>query len=781
MATPLLGEASIIIDQATLPPGVAGVSRDDGVIGELVTLRNATGGNENVKRWQWVLLKPRASAASLSSLNSASCSFTPDVDGTYTALLFVNEGRAATQRQRLLLAVKSAGGFRYPAQGESNEANWTSAYTNAENETGWWEDMDAILRANQANIDGTLLTVETDAALANSRRLQFGASISAVDGGPGGDLTISVAAGWSGVKAVEDVAGQAENLLAVRAYDPPVHSALKIGQVVLGADGTTSNDHAAVLGGSGCSASGIAATVAGGITNTASGRQSFVGAGTINTASGEYSCVVAGSTNAASGAESIIGAGTFNLVSGDYGVVAGGGSNNVNATYATISGGGSNTASASHAAVGGGFNNTASGAAAAVAGGSANVSSGEAAAVAGGQSNTASGDKASIGGGGTNNATADNSTIGGGSTNTASAVYATVAGGNTNTASGADASVGGGFSNTSSAPFASIGGGFTNTVGGDYSVIGGGNTNSIATSTNAVIGGGSSNSISGNYGAICGGSGNQSNATYNAICGGLNNICDGSTDFIGGGSGNNVTGDYGAICGGQSNTAGLSAFVGAGGSNTASGEASAIPGGSGNTASGSYSSVIGRSSSATATDSVAVGRAASSTHAGSIVMTDGSGTGAASSVANQLVQVFAGGIQQTFVDSQIRRRACTSSTNYSELWQGQATTLGAAGATASLLVLPTGQDVHVRGVIKAKKNSNSDACIRVYEGMFVNVGGVITTLTALTNNFTSNGGGNLYSATFGFTGTTGTVSYHGVAATTVYWTWQFEFFVGGSA
>jgi hypothetical protein len=99
----------------------------------------------------------------------------------------------------------------------------------------------------------------------------------------------------------------------------------------------------------------------------------------------------------------------------------------------------------------------------------------------------------------------------------------------------------------------------------------------------------------------------------------------------------------------------------------------------------------------------------------------------------------------------------------------------------SLLILPDGQDVHVRGVLKGKKSSNADSCILVYEGMFVNVGGVITTLTALTNSFTSNGGGNLYAATLGFTGTTSVVTFTGVAATTVYWTWQFDFFVGGAA
>ena len=752
MATPLLGEASIIIDQATLTPGVAGYSRDDGVVGQLVTLRNANAGNENVKRWQWILQKPRASAAVLSAPNSASCSFTPDSDGTYAVILLVNEGIGSLQRQRRQLAVKSAGGFRYPAQGESNEANWTSSDTLTTNETGWWEDMDRILRANQANIDGTLLTVDTDLGLINSRRLQFGPGIASVDGGPGGDLTISASPGYSGVQAVEDVVGQAENLLAVRAFSPPVHSILHAGQLNLGADGVTSNNHAAVLAGSGGTASGSASVVVGGTSNVASGAQAAVLGGSLNDASGDYS---------------VIGAGTSNVASGNYAAVAGGGSNLASALYTSIAGGQSHTASGSHAAVCGGFTNTASGPASVVAGGSTNTASGENSAVSGGQGNTASGEKSAIAGGGANQASADNSAISGGDSNVAAGVYCAIGGGQFNSNSGDWSTIAGGRSNAiPSSESGTISGGRDNAISGDYAAIGGGQGNQC-NSTHAVVAGGSLNLADNTFAAVGGGETNEATATHSTIAGGQANLASGAHSAVGGGSANIASSTFSTVAGGRSNTA--------------SGIYSAVLGGIGNNATGDYSVVVaGRSSDATASDTVALGRAAVASHAGAVVMADGSGIGAASSAANQLVQAFTGGIQQTFVGAQLRRRACSSSTNYSEFWQGQATTGGAVLTTASLLNLPSGQDVHIRGVLKGKKSTTSDACIRTYEGMAVNVGGVITTLTALTNSFISNGGGNLYAATVGFSATTFTLSFQGVAATTVYWTWQFELFVGGA-
>lgn len=779
MATPLLGQASIIIDQATLTPGVAGISRDDGVIGELVTLRNLD--NSNITSRQWILQKPRASSAVLSSPKSASCSFTPDVDGTYVVLLLVNEGRASTQKQRRQIAVRSTAGYRYPAQGESNEANWPSAVTLTTNETGWWEDMDAILRANQSAIDGTMLTVDTEAALLNSRKLTAGAGITFVDGGAGGNFTLSVTAGFSGVKAVLDVVANAENLLAVRTVDPPTRNVLKHGQLVLAPDGEADGDFAAVLGGANGYASGdyalvvggnsciagASAAVVGGVQNSAAGLGSFIGGGQQNEATGDNAVITGGTLNSATHEAAFIGAGTGNTASGKYAALLGGSGNTAGA-LATVGGGQSNSATGSYATVSGGSTNTTASTAATIAGGSTNSVTGTGGSIGGGQSNAAGGEGAHIGGGGSNTTSADKATIGGGQSNTASAVYATVAGGNTNTASGADATVGGGYSNIASATFATIAGGFDNTVSGDYSSVGGGYTNSTGASTNATIAGGYSNVVSGNYGTVSGGNGNQSNAVYAAVGGGQSNIADAAHACVAGGDGNQATAAHSAILGGATNTAsGLYASVGGGLSNTASGAYSAIPGGRGSTAS--------------ASDTVVIGRSATASHAGAVVIADGSGSGGASSAANQLVQSFTGGIQQLAVGSQIRRRCGSSASNFSEWWNGQATTANATLTTSNLFVLPTGQDVHIRGVLKGKKSTTSDSCARIFEGVFVNVGGVITAHTALTSSFSSAGGGNLYAATCAFSGTTFVVSFQGVAATTVYWTWAFDFNVGGAA
>lgn len=675
MATALLGQASIVIDQVTLTPGVAGISRDDGVTGQIVTLRNAD--NTNVTKHQWVLLRPRASAAVLSSTTSASCQFTPDVDGTFVVLLLVNEGLASTQKQRRQIGVKSTGGFRYPAQGESNEANWTSSDTLTTNETGWWEDMDRILRANQAVIDGSILTVDTEAALPASRRIVAGSGITFTDGGGGSDLTVDVTPGFSGVEAVLDVALSPENLLAVRTVSPPTHNVLSAGQVNLGSGGTTSGNYSTVLGGDACSATGANSVCVGGDTNIAAGVGTFVGGGELNDA------------NAVAG---FIGGGSGNVLTADYGVV---------------------------------------------------------------------------GGGELNGASVPHTTVGGGFTNVASGLYATIAGGFTNSASGASSAVGGGNNNEAI---------------GATSVVCGGDGNAASSVSSVIAGGGANTTAVGQtYGAICGGQTNAVNASHGAIAGGQENTITAAHGSIGGGSGNSA-GNTAHVGGGQSNVAsGLRSVVGGGNSNTASGDYAAILGGLSNTASGTSASIIGRSSTASATDSVAVGRAASSTHAGATVMTDGSGTGASSSAANQLVQKFAGGIRQDFIGSSLIRTGYSSAANYSLLTQGQRSTTDATAQTLDLLTIPTGQDVRLLGNIKGKKSSNADFISRTYDGCFVNVGGVITTITAVMNDLTSNGGGAGYVATVGLSGTSIRISFTGAAATTIYWTWHWELFIGGAA
>ena len=698
----LLGEARIVIDQATLGPGSPGVARNDGVLSELVTVRNHD--NTNVTRWEWILLKPRGSTAAMSAPTAASSQFEPDVDGTYLVMLLVNEGKSSIQKAKSLLAVQSTGGMRFPAQGESNEANWTSTYTGLANETGYWEDLVDILRANQAVFDGTLLTVNLEAALGASRQITAGDGIDFDDAGAQGAFTISVTPGWSGVESLEDTNGQAENLRATRVNNPAVRSATKLGQVALGSGGATSESYTAVLAGLGGTASALYSLVVGGNANTASGAYGFVGCGETNTADGAFSVVVGGDTNAANGDSSSIVGGNNNRINPDKGFIGGG---------------------------------------------SDNIVTGVSGVIVGGTDNTASGQASAIGGGATNTASGTNSCVGGGTLNQATNTATTVSGGASNVASVAHASIGGGQSNTANAAHATCAGGQSNGSAGAHAAIGGGQTNSVTAA----------------HGTIAGGQGNLVNAAHGFVGGGTGNTA-GDRAAIGGGTGNTAEGAYASIGGGNSNVAsGLGAHVSGGLSNTASGDLSAVFGGGSCIASNDYT--------------IAIGRAAQATHAGSHVQKDGNASAVASSANNQLTQSYLGGIRQFFVGSTHRRSAYSSTANYEETYQGQATTTGNTAVNLDIIGIPTGKSVHCRGHIIGKRNTNSDAAIRTYEGAFLNVGGVITSMTALVNSLITNGAGNTYTVTVAANSTNIRVTYQGVAATTIYWTWNFTFSVGG--
>lgn len=333
---PLLGQASIIIDQATLSPGTAGRARNDGVLGELVTLRNAD--NTNVVKHRWVLATPRGSATTLSAPNSASCQFEPDHDGTYVVTLYVNEGTGRLQKAVSLFAIRSTTGYRYPGQGEGAQANWPSTYTGVANETGWWEDIIEALRG--------ATVVKT------------------------------------GVEALLDVVDEAENLVAVRANGPAVHDDAKYGQVNLGTDGKTGNNYATVLGGSGNTASGEWSTVVAGKDNTSGGAYAFIGGGVNHEATGNNAVIGGGATNTAI----------------DYGVVGGGSDNNAGGDHSVVGGGATNTVSGAFAGVFCGTENLVFGNASVIAGGSQNEVDGDYAAVIGGIACQSTGDYSITGG-----------------------------------------------------------------------------------------------------------------------------------------------------------------------------------------------------------------------------------------------------------------------------------------------------------------------------------------------------------------------------------------------
>lgn len=487
---PFLGQASIVIDQATLPPGVAGRSRTDGVVGQVVTLRNADNTNVVVGGHRWVLRTPRASAATLSSPTSPTCTFTPDVDGTYLVELYVNEGQKPNQKARALLGVPSVGGFRYPAQGEAAEANWTSAYTGNPNETGWWESMDEILRSGQASIDGSHVTVIAEAGLPNSRRLQIGSGLSLVDGGPGGDITLDTAFA-AGTKRLADVALQPENIISARAVQPSTRDNTNHGQVNLGSESVagkgTKDDYA---------------TIGGGLDNLADGASATIAGGSSNTASADSATIAGGTGNEASAFGSSIGGGDSNTASASCSTVAGGNGNTASAQESVVAGGSLNTASGLRSGAVSGAGNTASGARAFVGAGNGNGVSGDDGACVGGVTNSVGGAQGFIGGGdgnsigvvsnavicgGTDNSVSDDATfIGGGETNSAAGPHAVCVGGTNNASSGSASAVGGGSGNTASGDYSTIAGGFGNSASGNYSSALGQSSSASAANTHAI-------------------------------------------------------------------------------------------------------------------------------------------------------------------------------------------------------------------------------------------------------------------------------------------------------
>lgn len=366
---PLLGQASIVIDQVTLGPGAPGRSRNDGVLGQVVTARNAD--NTNVLKHLWVLARPRGSTAVLSSPKSATCQFTPDHDGSYALVLYVNEGTGKLQKQVRIFAVKSGAGQRYPAQGETNEANWLSEYTGVANETGYWEDLIDILRSVSVSVDGTLLTVDAEAGLPTSRQLAVGQGLDLTDNGAGDTLVLSTLT-LNGVQALLDVDGLPENLLAVRANFTPTRRDDRTGQTNLGSESFP-----------GFGTQGYFATIGGGLDNLASGNYSVIPGGYGNSATGAYSIVSGGNTNAASGDYAVIIGGHLNSASENNSSVLGGSDNAALGSDSCVAGGGSNSTGDEYAAVVGGYQNQAVGRRSFVAAGSGNLASAESCVVLG--------------------------------------------------------------------------------------------------------------------------------------------------------------------------------------------------------------------------------------------------------------------------------------------------------------------------------------------------------------------------------------------------------------
>lgn len=764
---PLLGAANIIIDQATLGPGVAGRSRDDGVPNQVVTLKNAD--NTNALKWQWVLERPRGSNAFLSSPASASCQFTPDRRGTYAVTLFINEGKARTQVMKRLLGVKTAGGLRYPAQSEGAEANWTSIFTGNPNETGWWEDLMLILQSISAGVEASFLTVDPEVGLVLSRQMIAGTGVTFTDLGPGSTLEISSSAG---IALYDDVPGEAENLVSTRTVKPAYRSQTDFGQVNLGSE-TNAIDYGTRAD---------YATVSGGWDNLAASNYSVVGGGNRNSAADLYTGVFSGGQNTARGEYSAVLGGTGNEITADKGCIGGGDSNSISETYSFIGGGDTNIINTQHSTIGGGFANVISvGNYSFIGGGSGNSSTKIYSAIAGGFNNAVAGDNCFIGGGTQNQANEADGFIGGGTSNVLDGSLCAIGGGTLNQASSYACTVAGGYNNQTSGDYSTIGGGYNNQTTGIYAVVAGGHACHAVDPYCAVIGG-TTNIAQGAYAITAGGYFNNSDGDGAACFGGQQNLTQADWAACIGGSSNYAGANKSVVVGGQLNQSlGEDSFIGGGSNNMAGGLSVGILG-SDNNIDGDYSFAVGRSCSTTEDYTVTLGRSASAIHTGAHVYKDGTASAVQSTAANQLTLSYEGGIRLLFPTTQrLRKSGYAGSSNYVEEVHGSVSTTGATPATSTIISIPVGQDCHIKGVLKGKQSGTNAARVLFFEASYTNAAGLAALVgAALVNTANSTGVGSTWATAVNINGGTLEIAITGAAATTIRWTWNFEVSVGGA-
>lgn len=143
--------------------GSAGVSRQDLVLGQQVTLTNSN--DSGVRSWRWVMKdRPTGSAASIASPLSATAAFTPDVAGSYLVELTIDEGREGQVDTRIAAVRETVHGqlIRWPAAGEDNEANWEIG--GSPNTRGWLPALESALRAALAGGFGAVNVMQFGAA-----------------------------------------------------------------------------------------------------------------------------------------------------------------------------------------------------------------------------------------------------------------------------------------------------------------------------------------------------------------------------------------------------------------------------------------------------------------------------------------------------------------------------------------------------------------------------------------------------------------------------------------
>lgn len=158
---------TIQIDQSTKPPGTPGTSRDDLSTGLLCTGTDPANG---AGAYSWILVVPPGSSATLSGAGTATCTWTPDVEGTYLLFLDFDAEKSYTldsDGNRISsqggAGVKFANGSRAPGTGESNQFDTTHGWANDQH--SFMAEVDRI-RAALDLTEGSMLYADASGELA---------------------------------------------------------------------------------------------------------------------------------------------------------------------------------------------------------------------------------------------------------------------------------------------------------------------------------------------------------------------------------------------------------------------------------------------------------------------------------------------------------------------------------------------------------------------------------------------------------------------------------------
>lgn len=186
---------TIAINQIGKAAGVAGESREDLVLGQVVTATDPANGAGD---YNWLFVPPYGSSSEASGLNTDTVTFTPDVAGTFLLYLIYNDQKSYTEDaidQKITTqggaAVKFANGNRIPGVGETTQFGTS----------GWAGALDIKFRNDfRVREEGVLLSADPYNTL--DFRAATGTTLSLSDEGSG--IAVVTLSGSTGVAVTDE-------------------------------------------------------------------------------------------------------------------------------------------------------------------------------------------------------------------------------------------------------------------------------------------------------------------------------------------------------------------------------------------------------------------------------------------------------------------------------------------------------------------------------------------------------------------------------------------------